>query len=325
MSVVLGSATGEYELSETWISNSTQRVEMIPVDSISAGESPRLTGENPDHVRLLAESGDVLPPIIVHRQSMRVIDGAHRLRAARQRGDAEIAVVFFDGDDRAAFVLSVEANVTHGLPLSLADRRAAAERIVDSYPEWSNRAIAAVVGLSHKTVGAVRRGRPSGNLPQLTARIGRDGRLRPVAGSVGRRSAGEFLAGHPDASLREVARAAGISLTTARDVKERLRRGEPAELPQQRTAASARPVLRPVVDPVGIVDTLRRDPSLRQTEAGRALLRLVGATVYGRPELPQMAENVPAHCVDMLADLALRCSVAWREFAELLEDRRPQD
>jgi ParB-like chromosome segregation protein Spo0J len=328
VSVALVSAAGEHELSDTlsaWVNGDAQRAVMIPVDAISTGDSPRLAGEDPEHVRVLTESDEILPPIIVHRKSMRVIDGAHRWRAAVARGDSQIAVLFFEGDDRAAFVLSVEANVAHGLPLSLADRRAAAERIIESYPEWSDRAVAAVAGLSHKTVGALRRQRPSGNVPQLRARVGRDGRLRPVAGAVGRRTAGEYLAGHPNASLREVARAAGISLTTARDVRERLRRGEPAELPQQRAAAATKAVPRPTTDLAAIVETLCRDPSLRQSEAGRSLLRLAAATVSGRPELPRMAEHVPAHCADMLADLALRCSVAWREFADQLADRRPRD
>jgi hypothetical protein len=36
-------------------------------------------------------------------------------------------------------VLAVQVNVTHGLPLSLADRKVAASRIIDCYPGWSNR------------------------------------------------------------------------------------------------------------------------------------------------------------------------------------------
>jgi hypothetical protein len=45
-------------------------------------------------------------------------------------------------------------------------------------------------------------------------------------GAAGRRRATELLALRPDATLRQVAREAGISLSTARDVRQRLRRKE---------------------------------------------------------------------------------------------------
>jgi hypothetical protein len=61
---------------------------------------------------------------------MRVIDGMHRLRAAQLRGDHGVEVKFFDGDADEAFIAAVRANITHGLPLTLADRKAAAQRIL---------------------------------------------------------------------------------------------------------------------------------------------------------------------------------------------------
>ncbi|MFI1416136.1 ParB/RepB/Spo0J family partition protein [Streptomyces sp. NPDC020707] len=124
-----------------------------------------------------------LPPITVHRPMMRVIDGYHRLKAARLRGESRIVARFFDGDETAAFVLAVRLNVRHGLPLALADRKRAAERIVASDPQWSDRRVASVTGIASGTVGDIRkrvvRG-PEGR------RLGRDGRVRPVDGSTGR-------------------------------------------------------------------------------------------------------------------------------------------
>lgn len=93
----------------------------VPVNDIAVTGSPRLEGESDDHVRVLAESGAVLPPIIVHRSTMRVIDGAHRLKVARDRGDERIKVRFFDGSERDAFVLAV-----HVLAEFLAVNRSAA-------------------------------------------------------------------------------------------------------------------------------------------------------------------------------------------------------
>jgi hypothetical protein len=39
---------------------------------------------------------------------MCVMDGVHRVRAARLRGERSIEAVFFDGDAEAAFVQAVE-------------------------------------------------------------------------------------------------------------------------------------------------------------------------------------------------------------------------
>jgi hypothetical protein len=52
----------------------------------------------------------------------------HRLRAAVANGQEAVDVRYFDGSAADAFLRAVEANVKHGLPLSLADRRAAAQR-----------------------------------------------------------------------------------------------------------------------------------------------------------------------------------------------------
>ncbi|HEX9335644.1 MAG TPA: streptomycin biosynthesis protein, partial [Pseudonocardiaceae bacterium] len=198
---------------------------MVTIDTLMLTDSPRLAGENTEHTRRLADSDDYLPPILVHRPTGWVIDGAHRVRAAILRGQTRIAAQFFDGPMDAAFVLAVRGNIAHGLPLSPADRRAAAERIVRSHPRWSDRAIAAATGLSDKTVRAIRR-RSTSETPQLNTRVGRDGRVRPLNAANGRRLAAELIAERPDAGLREIASAAGISLATAHDVRIRLQRGE---------------------------------------------------------------------------------------------------
>src|SRR5262249_43856292 len=105
----------------------------VPVGSLLPADSPRVGGERLDHVRALADAAVDLPPILVHRPSMRVIDGMHRLRAAQLRGERTIEVQFFDGSDDLVFVAAVQANISHGLPLSRADRQAAAVRILTSH------------------------------------------------------------------------------------------------------------------------------------------------------------------------------------------------
>jgi hypothetical protein len=133
-----------------------QPVRTVPISVLLLSESPRLAGVDEAHAQALATAGSVLPRIIVHSPTMRVIDGAHRVRAAVLRGQDTIEACLVDGTDGEAFLLAVHVNTNHGLPLSLADRKAAASRIVRDYPQWSNRVVAVIAGISDKTVGAQR-------------------------------------------------------------------------------------------------------------------------------------------------------------------------
>ncbi|MFI6044237.1 ParB/RepB/Spo0J family partition protein [Nocardia sp. NPDC051321] len=94
----------------------------VPISELQITDSPRFVGVDTDHIRVLAEVEESLPPIIVHRSTMRVLDGVHRLRAAQLLDRTEIVACFFDGDDADAFVLSVERNISHGQPLSRPER-----------------------------------------------------------------------------------------------------------------------------------------------------------------------------------------------------------
>jgi hypothetical protein len=201
------------------------RCQRIAINSLLGSHSPRLNGEDVQHVNVLASTGTSLPPIIVHRQTMRVIDGMHRLRAAQMLGQRDIAVEFFDGSEDEAFVRAVQANTAHGLPLSLADREAAATRILRLHPDRSDRWIAGITGLAAKTVCAIRR-RMGMEYCNNTARVGQDGRVRPIDSAQGRRIARDMLTAHPEASLRQIARTAGISPGTVRDVRKRLQNGD---------------------------------------------------------------------------------------------------
>jgi ParB-like chromosome segregation protein Spo0J len=304
----------------------------VPISALRASDSPRVDGESPDHVTALAESESPLPPIIVHRATMRVIDGMHRVRAAALRGSDTIEALFFDGDSEDAFVLAVKVNTTHGLPLTMAERRLAAVRIMRSYPQLSDRAIASATGLSHKTVAGVRR-RTSGDMPQLDSRIGRDGRTRPLRIAAGRERASQLMSDNPGASLREIARAAGISPSTVRDVRHRMQQTEavtplPCDEEQQAPAparATTPSVQTPDEDLWVIVQTLRKDPSLRFTEAGRLLLRLMNMNthVMMTQEFGDLVEKVPEHCTGAVSALAREYSQAWQEFAQKLDGRQP--
>jgi ParB-like chromosome segregation protein Spo0J len=309
----------------------------VPVTDLVLSNWLRVKGEDIKHVRVLAEVEDELPPIVVHRTTMRVIDGMHRVRAAILSGVAYIEALLFEGAEDEAFLLAVRLNVAHGLPLSRADRVAAAVRIIHSSQQWSDRAIARAAGLSDKTVASIRR-RASAEIPHLPDRIGRDGRVRPVSPAAGRRMASDLIAQNPDAAIREIATRAGISPGTARDVRERLRNGldpvpvrhrdgsgsQPAESqpagsqPRGEDDGTRERSLSARMTPM-ILESLRNDPSLRYNETGRALLRLLAAHTMSPADWEQLISAVPLHRAQAVAQLARSSSEAWQEFATRLE------
>lgn len=305
----------------------------IPVSALLPADSPREGETDSNHVRKLLAARE-LPPILVHRPTMRVIDGMHRLRAAVLAGRMEIDVRFFDGADAEAFVLAVQANVRHGLQLSRTERSAAAERIMISHPAWSDRAIAAATGLAVKTVAEIRQ-RAGTVIPVLSSRVGLDGRVRPVDGADGRRSAAEFIRSNPGASLRRIAAAAGISAGTARDVRNRLARGEdpvvtargPARSTVQGTAGTIRPVPGTPAGPprADAVAALRADPSLRMTDSGRTLLRLVDNRPLAQAPGGHIVAGIPVHSRAAVIMAVRQCVDLWEHFLRQLERSAAED
>jgi ParB-like chromosome segregation protein Spo0J len=301
----------------------------LPVDSLLPADSPRQAGEDAGHARMLARIDARLPAVIVHRGTMRVIDGMHRLRAARLRGDEMVQVRFFDGTEQEAFVLAVRANIAHGLPLSYDDRTRAAQRVIGSYPGWSDRAIAAVVGLGVRTVGQIRRRvRADFDTDESPARVGRDGRVRPLNSAEGRLRAAELLHQRPGASLREIAREAGVSPSTVSDVRLRLDRGDdPVPEAQRREDAPSEASLgdpHAGADLVTLLESLQNDPSLRVSESGRALLRWILSRSIRPSDWIELADKVPPHCTYIVINLARAYAAEWQQLAEDLERRGPE-
>ena len=139
----------------------TDTAELVRIEHVKIGTFT-LRPVDEKHVKCLAAVIDALPPIEVQRCSMMLVDGLHRLTVFRRAKRAVVPVTWFDGDYESAVVRAIEVNVMHGRPLSLRERRLAAMRLVRECPERSDRSIAAVCGLDHKTVGALRAsGKPS--------------------------------------------------------------------------------------------------------------------------------------------------------------------
>lgn len=315
--------------------------ELIAISSLVASDSPRTTGGSAAHAEMLAEAHTPLPPIVVHRPTMRIIDGMHRVQAAVLRGEDRVEVQYVDGTADDAFVLAVRLNAEHGMPLTRQDRIAAAGRIITSHGQWSDRRIAEVTGLSPVTISTLRR-RITAETDQLKARTGRDGRSRPVNSAAGRRRAVQVIAARPDASLREIAHEAGIAPATARDVRQRIREGKdpiPAKLRNAKQGSDetgGRTVRNRVLakttgcgprirsEPIVVAGSkqfanLRKDPSLRFSEAGRALLQLLAANELDDERWRWLMSAVPAHRYADIARAARLCGERWLTFAEGLE------
>jgi ParB-like chromosome segregation protein Spo0J len=181
------------------------------------------------HVLVLTGVLDLCPPIVVQRGSCRVLDGRHRAAAAAALGRDTIAVQWVDGDEATLLEAAISANSLHGLPLTHAQRKAAAARLLDLAPDWSNRRVARACGLSEATVR--RMPRPGASATQVDTRTGSDGKAYPTTGAAVE-TARALLASEPHSSDRAIARAAGVSPTTvgrlrrtARPAKTRATRG----------------------------------------------------------------------------------------------------
>jgi ParB-like chromosome segregation protein Spo0J len=315
----------------------------LPIDQVRMGEAVRSGGLEESHVRLLIESGGRWPPIVVWdggstASGFVVVDGAHRLEAARRLGSSVIRAIPFFGTSEEMFVESVRRNIEHGLPLTLEDRRWAARRLLSWHREWSDRRVGSVCGISGRTVARLRSGHldlssPGESELKVDVRIGRDGRSRPVRGTEVRKQIRALLDEHPDASLRAIAEIAQTSHETVR----RVRASQPERDPVPATSpCTPRPHdTEPLVDlrtpgvdaPLGSTpDGVRSEPRWTTSHAlltsgdGGRFARWFESTAV-TDEWHDFVFGVPRGCIYEVVDEARRRAATWTAFAGILESR----
>jgi hypothetical protein len=289
--------------------------EKVDIDDLAFDDYVRYSGEDPSHSRALAAIGEEFPPIYVHAESMSVLDGFHRVCAAKRRNESQITARLIHGPRADAFVLAVRANSSFGKPLTLAERERSARRILLSHPQWSDRLIAEACGLSGKTVANLRP-RATEEMAQLNMRrIGRDGKSRPVNVSDNRRRAAQLIEENPEASLREIGRQSQLSPATVRDVRDRVIRGEAPTKEMRSDDAHGGSEAWPVYHEVVV------DVALQSAADGDAFTAWFTAHLIGDQDWPPMVSGIPLSRVYVVADQARSCAAAWRHFADALEAR----
>jgi ParB-like chromosome segregation protein Spo0J len=323
------SARTRHRTSRTPVATSSRRASAakpsgvihVPLVDLRSEPTVRFCAVDQGHVAALAEVPDRWPPILVRTSSMAILDGLHRVEAARRLGLSRIRATLFEGTEEEAFVEAVRRNNEHGLPLSLPERRRAARRLLAMSPERSDRAIAGICGLDHKTIGRLRLEFPrlSSSDSEVEVRVGRDQRVRPLDAARLRSRIAAALAEAPNESLRQIARRVGASPETVRDVRACLARGDaPAATPGRVPTALVDPDVQlagPQPWPNWITDSACQSvPSAAEFAAwfdsgGLAL------------DWTRFVDAVPLSRVYEISDQARAYGAAWRQFAEVLERR----
>jgi ParB-like chromosome segregation protein Spo0J len=155
-----------------------------------------------DAVERYTEILDEMPPVQIWKPNgkMLLVDGWHRIAAARRLGRTEIAAEVHEGDRTEAMVAAIVANTKHGVPLSMAERNEGITRL--NQAGWSERRIARELSLSKRRVHDILLSGPLADHPSAVeaVRAPKEYRL-PVA---------------------EAAAAGGWSQSETRDVAKRL-------------------------------------------------------------------------------------------------------
>lgn len=188
----------------------------LELASLVFGFSPRFVPEDPELVRALAElPGEALPAVLVHAATMTVIDGRHRVLAARLRGDGSIRARLHHGNLQEALLMAVELNVPHGKPLTYGEKLHSACLVLADVPETPDSTVADICGLLPKTVNRLR-----GIVKECTFTASEaHNSSRILSSEVARREARQIMLSFPEESNRSIAREVGLSEATVRAIR----------------------------------------------------------------------------------------------------------
>ncbi len=302
----------------------------VLLESLVVGEELRSAGLDEAHVGLLVELEGRWPPIVVWGDDCVMVDGAHRVAAARRLGYRSVEAVRFEGSQDEAYIEAVRHNIHHGLPLTATDRRRAAQRVLTRHPDWSDRRIGSLCGLSGKTVGRLRRAEAAygdgDNVVALERRVGRDGRVRPVQPAQVRGRIRQALIENPGSSLRSIAALVGVSPETVRALRAPL--GADSQV-SDAVAAQPEPGNDLPVAQINARARARLADRRQHWDRDAALLTCGDGGDFARwftrnrvdGEWHQYVPAVPVGRIYDVVDEARRRAAAWTAFASMLEGR----
>ncbi len=293
-----------------------QPVVRVELSTLSSGPSPRDHRLCEQHVAVLSEARGNWPPILVRSRDRVIVDGHHRVAAAGRLGLQTISAVLFEGSDDEAYVQAVKQNISHGLALSVSERVTAALGFLCRHPDWSDRRISTICGLSPSTVGNVRsraahqgRDLTRAQAARPDTRLGADGRRRPVDRGAQRAHIAHLVMADPSASLRSIARLIGASPETVRAVRSelqaRLGAGTVDLPPRQEQHAT----------------TAEIAPAFVSTRSGRDFVDWFTKTRITPEDGRYYGPEIPLNRIYEVADEARRRAKQWAEFADFVERR----
>jgi ParB-like chromosome segregation protein Spo0J len=97
-----------------------------------------------DHYALLFREV-IWPPVLVHRESRKLIDGWHRVEAAKRAQVYTIGVQYVDEPLENCFAIAVKANLGHGVALTKEDRFRAINKMLRQ--SWTPERISEALGI----------------------------------------------------------------------------------------------------------------------------------------------------------------------------------
>ncbi len=140
---------------------------------------PLVEGEAFEAVVASIKAQGFLPQFPIHTYQGKVLEGWTRHRAAAAAG-VDAVYKEFEGDDAEAlrFVCTANSLRRH---LTSEQKREVVAGVLKQNPELANNAVAKMVGVSDKTVAAVREQlEATSEIPKSDKRVGKDGRERPA-------------------------------------------------------------------------------------------------------------------------------------------------
>lgn len=136
--------------------NETEDIRLNPSDDIIDEYENIISEENENNLLNASQ----FPPIIISEEEnqYKLIDGQYRLKAYKKIGIKKIKCIVIKTTQEKALLLSIEANTTHGVPLSNNEKWACVRRVLKT--KWSlsqsDRAIGRLCGVSNHLVKIVK-------------------------------------------------------------------------------------------------------------------------------------------------------------------------